>query len=151
MKLLTVFTPVFNRKHLLGKLYDSLCAQTTKEFTWLIIDDGSTDGLGDLVSGWIAENKLCIKYKYQDNMGRHVASNTGIELCETEYIFGVDSDDLLMERAIEILHKYCLDEQHTDTVGVCGKKTNLHSPSETYNWPTSIKYAKFNDLYFRYH
>ena len=42
MKILTVFTPTFNRANTLVRLYESLCRQTSDAFEWLIIDDGST-------------------------------------------------------------------------------------------------------------
>lgn len=44
MKTLTVFTPTYNRKHTLPRTYESLCHQTCKDFDWLVIDDGSSDG-----------------------------------------------------------------------------------------------------------
>ena len=40
MKILTVFTPTFNRANTLVRLYESLCRQTSDAFEWLIIDDG---------------------------------------------------------------------------------------------------------------
>lgn len=43
MVLLTVFTPTYNRAHTLSEAYCSLKAQTSKNFLWLIVDDGSTD------------------------------------------------------------------------------------------------------------
>lgn len=44
MKTLTVFTPTYNRKHTINRTYESLCRQTSADFDWLIIDDGSSDG-----------------------------------------------------------------------------------------------------------
>ena len=44
MKTLTIFTPTYNRKHTIFRTYESLCRQTSRDFNWLIIDDGSTDG-----------------------------------------------------------------------------------------------------------
>ena len=41
--LVTVFTPVYNRKNLIGNLYQSLLSQTYKNFEWIIVDDGSTE------------------------------------------------------------------------------------------------------------
>ena len=41
--LITVFTPTYNRADLLPRLYESLQEQTTNNFEWLIVDDGSTD------------------------------------------------------------------------------------------------------------
>ena len=40
----TVFTPTYNRAHLLGRAFQSLKDQTFHEFEWVIVDDGSTDG-----------------------------------------------------------------------------------------------------------
>jgi glycosyltransferase involved in cell wall biosynthesis len=42
MKMLTIFTPTYNRAHTLERLYLSFCAQTCQNFVWLVIDDGST-------------------------------------------------------------------------------------------------------------
>lgn len=44
MTALTVFTPTYNRKHTIGRTFDSLLRQTSFDFCWLIIDDGSSDG-----------------------------------------------------------------------------------------------------------
>ena len=44
---LTVFTPAYNRAHTLPRPYESLCRQSCKDFVWLIVDDGSSDGLSE--------------------------------------------------------------------------------------------------------
>lgn len=51
MKILTVFTPTYNRKHTLRRTYESLCHQSSNDFDWLIIDDGSSDGTREWVEG----------------------------------------------------------------------------------------------------
>ena len=71
MKTLTVFTPSYNRAYTLHKCYESLLRQTSKDFTWVIIDDGSSDNTKELVDSWINENKLEINYiyyKYQNKL-----------------------------------------------------------------------------------
>ena len=40
---LTIFTPVYNRGKYVSRLFDSIDAQTVKNFEWIIINDGSTD------------------------------------------------------------------------------------------------------------
>ena len=65
--ILTIFTPTFNRAYTLHKCYESLLRQTCKNFIWLIIDDGSTDNTKELVNSWINENKINIRYYYQEN------------------------------------------------------------------------------------
>ena len=47
--LITVFTPAYNRAHLLPKVYESLCKQTFRDFEWLIVDDGSKDDTRSVV------------------------------------------------------------------------------------------------------
>ena len=83
-KLLTVFTPAYNRAHTLNKCYESLKRQTCKDFKWLIIDDGSTDNTKELVERWKSENNdFEIKYIYQKNQGMHGAHNTAYENIDT--------------------------------------------------------------------
>jgi len=53
----TIFTPTFNRKELLGKLYSSLQNQTYRDFEWLIVDDGSNDGTEERVKEFINDYK----------------------------------------------------------------------------------------------
>lgn len=101
---ITVFTPTFNRAYILKDLYDSLCEQTFKNFEWLIVDDGSTDGTQVLIQSFIEENKISIKYKKQINAGKHIAINTGAMLAQGSLFFIVDSDDSLKINALEILY-----------------------------------------------
>lgn len=63
MAFLTVFTPTYNRAHTLSRTYQSLCRQECKDFVWLVVDDGSTDGTADLVRSWQQEaNGFEIRY-----------------------------------------------------------------------------------------
>ena len=105
MKNITVFTPTFNRAYILEQAYSSLEKQTDKNFIWLIIDDGSTDNTEDIVRKWQKENKIEITYIKQENQGKHIAHNTAVENCKTEFFLILDSDDFLSKDAIEILNK----------------------------------------------
>ena len=49
MKTITVFTPAYNRARTLRRAFESLKRQTSNDFEWLIIDDGSSDGTDKLV------------------------------------------------------------------------------------------------------
>ena len=106
MKRLTVFTPTYNRKGNLKKLYESLLRQTVSDFIWIIVDDGSTDGTEDLVRQWISESKIVIQYHFQDNSGKMIAHNKGVLLSTTELFVCVDSDDYLTDNAVELILKY---------------------------------------------
>lgn len=101
MKLVTVFTPTYNRGHLLGRLYESLKAQSDRRFEWLIVDDGSTDDTADIVAPWLAQKELPVTYIRTENGGKHRAINHGISIAHGEIFFIVDSDDWLAPNAIE--------------------------------------------------
>lgn len=104
-KMITVFTPTYNRAYILPKLYDSLLSQTNKAFKWMIVDDGSDDGTKELVDLWKSENKIEIGYIYQKNRGKAMAHNAAMEHIDTELVCICDSDDVLTERAIEFIEK----------------------------------------------
>ncbi len=104
MKTLTVFTPAYNRAYLLGRCYESLCRQTSKDFVWLVVDDGSTDNTRELVEGWQKEdNDFPIQYVYKENGGMHTAHNTAYEHIKTELNVCIDSDDYMPDNAVEII------------------------------------------------
>lgn len=102
---LTVFTPVYNRAYCINRLYESLVAQTYKEFEWLIVDDGSTDNIKDVVKDFIGRDQLRIRFISQPNGGKHTAINRGVSEAAGELFYIVDSDDALPEDAVEFIVK----------------------------------------------
>lgn len=98
---ITVFTPTYNRASTLVMVYKSLLAQTLRSFEWLIVDDGSTDNTGDLVRMWQLEAPFPIRYIYQNNGGKHVATNVGVREARGELFLFLDSDDTCMPETME--------------------------------------------------
>lgn len=119
-KSITVFTPTYNRAHLLGNLYESLLKQKNKDFEWLIIDDGSVDETKELVEGWIAEGKVDIHYVYKENGGLHTGYNKAIELMDTELSICIDSDDCLVEDGIEKILIFWNKNKSEEVAGIIG-------------------------------
>ena len=115
---LTIFTPSYNRAYTLHKCYESLKKQTSKDFCWLIIDDGSTDNTKELVDNWIDENIIEIKYHYQNNQGMHGAHNTAYELIDTELNVCIDSDDYMPEDAVEKIIEFWNKNKRDDLAGI---------------------------------
>ena len=105
MNMLTIFTPTYNRGYILPQAYEALCRQTNKNFIWLIVDDGSIDGTQQLVQGWIQEAKISIEYYFRKNGGKMRAHNEGVRLCHTELFVCIDSDDYLVDDAVETILK----------------------------------------------
>jgi glycosyltransferase involved in cell wall biosynthesis len=96
----TVFTPTYNRAHTLTGVYDSLRSQTCRDFEWLIVDDGSTDGTRRLVDQWRASGEFPIRYIYQENQGKHVAHNRAVSESRGEFVLPLDSDDACVPQAL---------------------------------------------------
>lgn len=101
--MLTVFTPTYNRAELLSRVYQSLTEQTNREFVWLIVDDGSSDGTEEKVTEWIKENIIRIRYIYQRNGGKMRAHNAGVKACDTELFVCLDSDDYFTKEAVCVI------------------------------------------------
>ena len=102
--MLTVFTPTYNRAHTLPRLYESLLAQDSKDFEWLVIDDGSEDGTKALFDKWEAQdNGFPVRVFSVENGGKQRAINRAVELARGEYFFIVDSDDALTPDAVSFV------------------------------------------------
>ena len=104
---LTVFTPLYNRAHLLSRIFESLCKQTYKDFEWVIVDDGSSDNSKEVIDH-IKKSKdvFPIHYLYQQNGGKHRAINRGVKEAKGELFLILDSDDSLPPIAIETISRY---------------------------------------------
>ena len=118
MNELTIFTPTYQRRSNLIKLYDSLCQQDNLDFEWLVIDDGSTDGTGEMVQSWIGENKIQIRYIYKENGGKQTAINLALRNVARKMMFIVDSDDWLTTNAVSTIYAYY--EKYKENDNLCG-------------------------------
>lgn len=105
--LITIFTPLYNRAHLLQRLYDSLLIEKSILFEWIIVDDGSTDNAQEVINEFIKEAKINIKYVFQQNKGKHIAINNGVHNASGKFFWIVDSDDYLPPHAMQtVIEKY---------------------------------------------
>lgn len=124
-KTLTIFTPTYNRAYILHLGYEALLRQTCKDFVWLIVDDGSTDNTREQVEGWMAENKIEIRYHYQENQGMHGAHNTAYRLIDTELNTCIDSDDYMPDDAVEKIVHFWKEHASGEVAGLIGLDTDF--------------------------
>lgn len=148
-KLLTIFTPTYNRANTLVRLYNSLLAQTIDDFIWLIVDDGSTDNTKEIVGEWIKDGLIKIQYYKQSNQGKSMAHNKGVELTNTELFVCVDSDDYLEKNTIEEIKntKYNVRENIVGILSprlIKNKNKNFVICKSTENTFTTLKNAYDN-------
>lgn len=108
----TILTTTYNRRHTLPALYESLCRQTEQNFQWLIIDDGSSDDTEEYIRS-LAGHQYELDYVYKENGGKHTALNKSHEFIKGELTAVVDSDDYLVDNAVETIikdwNKYQID------------------------------------------
>lgn len=119
---ISVLTPTYNRSNLLPKLYKSLVENSKyqAEIEWLIMDDGSTDDTKVVVDKFIKENKLEIKYFYQQNQGKMMAINKLVEKSNGDLIVDCDSDDYFTENAFQIIQEaFEKNKEEQDVYGLC--------------------------------
>lgn len=119
-KRITVFTPTYNRADLLPNLYESLLRQNSRDFKWLVVDDGSKDNTAEVVAGWIREGKINIQYVHKENGGLHTGYNKAIECMDTELSICIDSDDYLTDDCIETVLKFWDENKAEDIAGIIG-------------------------------
>jgi glycosyltransferase involved in cell wall biosynthesis len=88
--LISCIVPVFNGERYLGEALDSILAQTYRPIEIIVVDDGSTDGTGELVACYGDR----IRYVRQANQGAPTARNLGLSVANGEFIAFLDADDL---------------------------------------------------------
>ena len=140
MVTLTVFTPVYNRAHTLPRTYESLCIQDCKDFKWLIIDDGSTDGVESLIREWQKkDNGFEIQYIYKENGGMHTAHNVAYEHIVTELNTCIDSDDCMAEGAVQSIVKEWKKVKDKGYAGLIGLDADLKGELIGKGFPKDLK------------
>lgn len=159
---LTVFTPAYNRAHTLWRTYESLCRQSSKEFEWLVIDDGSTDGTRELVSSWISGQPeptedfegFCdagfkIRYIWKENGGLHTGYNTAYANIDTELCVCIDSDDWMPDDAVEKILKCWTQKGGSQYAGIMGLDFDTEGNPLGGYFPDNLTETYFLDMYIK--
>ena len=123
----SICIPTYNRAHTLLRTLESVKDQKFSSYEVLIVDDGSKDGTKELVKKYLQENCLedRFRYIYKENGGKHTALNVGIQEAQGEFFIILDSDDWLVEDALENLYAYCEQIKENESFcGVMGKSLN---------------------------
>lgn len=119
--LITILTPTYNRSNLLPALFESLLRQTSKDFEWLIVDDGSSDNTKEVLKRMSQGSIFPVRYFYKRNGGKHTAVNMGVKNARGQLVLILDSDDELPPTAIaDIAEAYKPIKGRQEFAGVCG-------------------------------
>lgn len=109
--LISCIIPVYNGVEFIRKCLNVLLDQPYKNLEIIIINDGSTDGTGDLIAKFAMKDDRMRIITFNENQGISIARNAGMQHANGEYIQFIDSDDTVSPNIYDELLSY-LNNQH---------------------------------------
>ena len=133
--MITIFTPTYNRGNLLNRVYESLKAQTNKDFEWLIVDDGSKQETLDILKDLEKSDTRINVVLLPKNSGTAAFPRAvGNSVAKGKYITTLDSDDILMPEMIEKVVNYMEKHPHVTLLRVSTRHYKSGNNPYTQNW-----------------
>ncbi|MCS3638173.1 glycosyltransferase family 2 protein [Salinibacter ruber] len=144
-KLVSVIIPTYNREKTIRHAIESVYAQSYPNIEIIVVDDGSEDNTGQVVSDMTRENLVYCRHDI--NRGAPAARNTGLEQSSGDYIAFLDSDDEWTRDKIS--KQVSLLKDSRPKVGMCytGVVFNENG-QEVYSCPTQ-KDSDISNLVYR--
>lgn len=151
--MITLFTPTYNRVHLLSRLYNSILMQDVIDVEWLIVDDGSIDDTEALIENFKKESIINIRYYKKSNGGKHTAINFGLQYAKGELFFIIDSDDVLAENALKNIKIHYQSIKNNDKIcGIVGLSQYIDKQEIVGDYFLRDDWeVSFADIYLKYH
>jgi glycosyltransferase involved in cell wall biosynthesis len=149
----TVFTPTRNRGPVIGRMFDSLAAQTFRDFEWLVIDNDSDDDTPERMAAWQAVADFPIRYLRQPNRGLQVSWRRGLDEARGELFLFTRSADALKPNALERLLHHWLSIPEAERPGfsaVSALAEDEHGRLIGTEFPTSPLDSDSAELRYRY-
>jgi len=98
----TVVIPLYDKARYVGRCLKSVRRQTCRDFSTIVVDDGSTDGSAEAARPCLGPGDRLV---HQANAGAAAARNTGLELAETELVAFLDADDEWLRESLDLVLK----------------------------------------------
>lgn len=109
--MISVIIPLYNKRETIARTIESVQSQTYRNWELIIVDDGSTDGSGNVVTDYLSDSR--IKLIHKSNSGVSATRNMAIQQAMGEWLVYIDADDYFLPNALETLfmmtEKYGLD------------------------------------------
>lgn len=148
---ISVLTATYDRANLLPRLYESIVnnIKDNIDVEWIIIDDGSKDNTKETVENFIKENKIVIKYFFQENQGKMQAINNVIQYAQGDLLIECDSDDYFTNNAFKSIEKAYNENKNNNNkyYALCFLKYNQNK--ENMGKKFQNKFTTMFDLYFK--
>ena len=132
MKRVSIIVPVYNAESYLQETLDSIAAQTYPELEVILIDDGSTDGSGEICKARETQDRRFHYYR-TENAGPSAARNAGLSYATGHYIGFCDGDDLLDAAMYATMVRRM--EEETADVALCDIYSERDKRRFGFPWP----------------
>ena len=150
---LSILTATYNRKGCLKNLYKSIIENISScnlDIEWIVIDDGSTDNTRNEIEKYIREDKIMIKYMYQNHLGKMAGINNGANLITGDLVVDCDSDDYFAEDGFKIIEKNAnLLLDNDSFYAMCFLKSDIEGNISGNRFKKDKLESTMFDLYFR--
>lgn len=114
---LTVLMSVYNGLPYLSEAIESILAQTYRSFEFLIVDDASTDGSGEVLAKYAQQDSRIRILTNEQNGGLGYSLARGLEAASTPWVARMDADDVALPERLERQMAYLHEHPETDIVG----------------------------------
>lgn len=115
-ELISVIVPIYNTEKYLVECVESIRKQTYSNIEIILVDDGSTDASIEICDEF-AEKDSRVRVFHKENEGVAVARNFGIQHSNGQYVVIVDSDDVAVDKMIEVLYTQIKENDADIAVG----------------------------------
>ena len=111
----SVIMPIYNVAPYLEEAFDSILNQSLKDIEVIAVNDGSTDNSEEIIKKYQQKDKRIISFS-QKNQGQSVARNLALQHATGEYIYMMDSDDVLTGPDVLLTCYEYAEKNHADFV-----------------------------------
>ncbi|RHP33332.1 glycosyltransferase family 2 protein [Lachnotalea sp. AF33-28] len=126
--MISVIVPVYNVTNYISRCVESVLCQSMQDFELILVDDGSTDGSGEICDSYAnKDDRICVIH--QENQGLSAARNRGLKEAKGEYIAFIDSDDYIDPAYLEVLYRNAAD--YKAEISVCSYRLVWEQPNRS--------------------
>ena len=130
---ISVIIPVYNKSEYLDKCFVSIFSQAFDSFEVIVVEDGSTDGSGDICDQW-AELEPRLKAFHKENGGVTAARRYGLEHAEGRFIMFADADDLFTKDALAMMYRLINETGADEVIGTYDDQYGQRHDSGLRGW-----------------
>lgn len=113
---ISIIIPVYNKLAYIERCFESILSQDFDSFEVVVVDDGSTDGSGELCDKWKEKDQRLQVY-HIPNGGVTAARRYGLEHSKGQYIMFADADDMLMPNTLQTMYHAITTNAADEVIG----------------------------------